>query len=254
MAWTPAFYFQPTAEDGTTGSYQTVTFPSGVGVAVLDERAVRQREDGVPVQGLPGFANFGVQRVVQVSIEGLTYASHGSFLRKLRSMESAITLGGVCHFTMDHARRGAWALRNSGDSAYVVPALGVTDVYRDYTATVLQDLFTSDPPGGGSLTDTDTTGQGDNLVLIQTEQPEAHAHITTITSISDAFRRVSLTEAWPHQSSMSRAYMRWPYFFPGLTLAGSALGDERVRWLNRGRWRAEFTFEMSDERVFGLFP
>lgn len=254
MAWAPAFYYQPTAEDGTTGSYQTVTVPSGVGVTVLDERAVRQRDDAIGPQGLPAFANYGVQRVLHLEFDGLFYAVHAAFLRKLRSMESAITLGGVCHFTMDHARRGAWALRNSGDAAYVVPALGVMDVYRDYTAGVLQDLFTSDPPGGGSLTDTDTTGQGDNLVLIQTEQPEAHAHITTITSISDAFRRVSLTEAWPHQSSMSRAYMRWPYFYPGLTLAGSSLGDDRVRWAEGMRWTVSLTFDMADDRVFDLFP
>lgn len=254
-AYVPELYWQPVAEGGTTGAYQTLTFPTGVSVRAFEERPVRDRDGTIPPFGLPKLVNHGVSRIVTIEVAGLTYGKHGAFIRKLASVDSALTLGAVCHFTLDRPRRGAWALRDPTDASYVVPTLGDTAIYRHYdTLGAVVDLFGTGDPGGGSLTATDASGGGDDVFVIETEPLETHTHFTAASLITDVDHSVTLTEAWPHVTSADYAYARWWGFFPGLTLVNEALDQPRLAREDPMTWTWRVSFAMSPDRVFDLFP
>ena len=260
MAYAPELYIQPIAQDGTTGSYRTITFPAGVELSAIEDNPVRLRDGVAPPVGLPRFASYGVSRTLTIEVGPLAWqvTNHRTFLLKLMAVDSALSLGAIAHFTWDRPRRGAWALRNSADLAYAVPALGDTTVYRRYVAGSPVDLFGSSDPGGGSLVATDTDGRGDDVVCIETAGPESHAHYARATAIDPGARPrgVDLDIAYLHDTSASRAYMRWWGFYPALTLSDASLGAPRLTNMGGGAlrymWRATFT--MSPQRVFDLFP
>ena len=255
MAWARELYWQPTAEDGTTGSYQTLTFPDAVGIAAFEERPVRLRQGVAPAMGLPRFSNYGVARVITLEITKLSWVNHASTIQKLYTVDSALSLGAVCHFTLDRARRGAWCLRNSADSAYAVPAVGDVTIYRDYTAGAPENLFGASDPGGGSLTETDgTPADGSNGIVIETAQPEGHTHWSTISAITGGARSITLATAWPHAVSATRAYCRWSGFYPALTMAQESLDAPRLVRDGPMSWSWRASFLMSPQRVFDLFP
>lgn len=238
----PCFYVYPLDSNGVSGTLERVEIPAGKGVAELEAFQVRSRLDARAPDGLARFWLAGAFDQVTIRISGLVKAGQGDFIARLDAMDSALSMGSPCHFSMDRDRTGLWPMVDSTAAAYAVPAQKATTTYHR----------------AGDILSLETAPalQPQDYVVIETVPPEGHRHVGRIIQWGGGVVPMNFDAANAvfFRSSVSQAWVRWVDFYPRLYLTPESLDGPRLRRDGAVAWEWVATFHSEPQALSDLFP
>lgn len=235
----PCLYVKPVAADGTTGSVIKVEWPSTKSLQVCEAIHLRTRNEARAALGAPHFVQYGASLQLTLRVSGLASGDHQDFINRLDAVDSALSMGAICHFTLDRDKAGVWPLNNALGLAWAVPTQGDTTIYYTNTEELL------------GIETSPAVAAGDDI-FVETDQPEGHRSRHRVSTRSTSQITLPTSNGIAFTSSANKAIYHYAGFFPSLRLHPDSLTQPRLRRETSVTWAWEAVFQSVPVDLFDL--